>query len=100
MDAFRRDFMKLFGSGMAAAASTVLTPGAQAQTAPMPGAGTSSVYDVKLFGAKGDGTTIDTPAINRAIEAASTAGGGTVRIPAGVYACYSIRLKSNVGLDV
>lgn len=45
------------------------------------------------FGAKADGKTIDSPAINRAIEAAAQAGGGTVYLPAGEYACYSIRLK-------
>jgi len=55
-------------------------------------------YDVRLFGAKGDGTSVDSPAINAAIEAAAKAGGGTVRLPAGTYACYSIRLKSNIVL--
>ena len=55
-------------------------------------------HDVKLYGATGDGKTIDTPAVNRAIEAANAAGGGTVRFPAGNYLCYSIRLKSNVAL--
>lgn len=55
-------------------------------------------YDVRAFGATGDGKTIDTPAVNRAIEAAAAAGGGTVRFPAGTYACYSIHLKSNVVL--
>jgi polygalacturonase len=53
-------------------------------------------FDVRHFGAKGDGTTIDSYAINAAIDAA--AGGGTVVVPAGVYACYSIRLKSNVAI--
>jgi polygalacturonase len=52
--------------------------------------------DVRRFGAKGDGTTIDSHAINAAIDAA--AGGGTVVVPAGVYACYSIRLRSNVAI--
>ena len=50
------------------------------------------------MGARGDGSTIDSPAVNRAIEAAAAAGGGTIYFPAGVYACYSIRLKSGVGL--
>jgi polygalacturonase len=53
---------------------------------------------VRSFGATGDGKTIDSPAINAAIEAASAAGGGTVVFPAGVYACFSIRLKSFVAL--
>jgi polygalacturonase len=55
-------------------------------------------FDVLSFGAKGDGKTLDTPAINRAIEAASTNGGGTVLFPAGSYLCYSIHLKSNLTL--
>src|SRR5712692_11978715 len=58
----------------------------------------ASVYNVKAFGAKGDGKTLDTPAINKAIEAAALAGGGTVRFPAGTYRCFSIHLKSNIAL--
>jgi len=68
---------------------------AKAPAAPVSVAG---VYDVKAFGATGDGTTIDSDAINKAIEAASAAGGGTVRFPAGTYASFSIRLKSNISL--
>jgi len=56
------------------------------------------LYEVRKFGAVGDGKTIDTPAINRAIEAAAAAGGATVYFPAGNYLCYSIHLKSQVGL--
>jgi polygalacturonase len=56
----------------------------------------SGAYDVKAYGATGDGKTLDTPAINKAIEAAAAAGGGIVWIPAGNYLCFSIRLKSNV----
>jgi polygalacturonase len=57
-------------------------------------------FDVRAFGAKGDGKTIDSDAINRAIDAASAAGGGTVYFPAGTYASYSIRLRSHVGLHL
>ena len=60
----------------------------------------ASVYDVRSFGAKGDGRTIDTPAIAAAIEAAAKAGGGTVFLPAGTYASYSIRLRSHVTLQL
>lgn len=56
------------------------------------------IFNVKDYGATGDGTTIDTPAVNRAIEAAAADGGGTVYFPSGTYACYSIRLKSNIAL--
>jgi polygalacturonase len=58
----------------------------------------TSIYNVRAFGAKGDGKTIDTPAINKAIDAAAAAGGGTVHFPAGKYLCFSIHLKSNIAL--
>ncbi len=53
---------------------------------------------MRAFGARGDGQTLDTPAVNRAIEAAAAAGGGTVHFPAGTYLCFSIHLKSNIAL--
>jgi polygalacturonase len=56
------------------------------------------VYNIKNFGAKGDGKNIDSRAINAAIEAAAKRGGGTVYFPAGTFLSYSIRLKSNIAL--
>jgi len=56
-------------------------------------------YDVKNFGALGDGRAFDTDAINRAIAAAADAGGGIVDFPAGRYLCFSIRLRSRVTLN-
>jgi polygalacturonase len=55
-------------------------------------------FNVKAFGAVGDGKVLDSPAINRAVEAASQSGGGTVFFPAGTYLSFTIRLKSYVGL--
>ncbi len=57
-----------------------------------------TVFNVRNFGAVGDGTNLDSPAINQAIQAASTAGGGTVFVPAGTYLCGSIRLTNNIHL--
>lgn len=57
-------------------------------------------FNVCDFGATGDGVTIDSPSINKAIEAASKAGGGTVYFPRGVYMSYSIRLADNVTLEL
>ena len=57
-------------------------------------------YDVRSFGAVGDGATLDTDAINRAIDAASAAGGGTVTFPAGTYLSASIHLRSHVRLFI
>lgn len=55
-------------------------------------------YNIKDFGAKGDGVALDTKAINDAIDAASRGGGGTVYFPAGIFLSYSIHLKSNIAL--
>ena len=97
MNSFRRDFLKLAGAGLAAAGSTI-RPGAHAEITSLPNPDPNVTFDVKSYGAKGDGVTIDTPAINKAIAAANAGGGGTVRFPPGTYACYSIHLKSNVVL--
>ena len=53
-------------------------------------------FNVRDYGAKGDGKTVDSDAVNKAIDAASAKGGGTVYFPAGTYLCFSIRLKSNI----
>jgi len=55
-------------------------------------------YNVKDYGAKGDGITLDSKAINTTIDAAAKAGGGTVFLPAGNYLSGSIHLKSNISL--
>ncbi|MGO9795036.1 MAG: glycoside hydrolase family 28 protein [Terracidiphilus sp.] len=57
-------------------------------------------FNVRSYGAAGDGKALDSPAINRAVEAAAAAGGGMVLFPAGIYLSFSIRLKSNVHLHL
>jgi polygalacturonase len=57
-----------------------------------------NVYSVRAFGATGNGKTLDTPAINKTIDAAAASGGGTVYFPAGNYLSVSIHLKSNVAI--
>jgi polygalacturonase len=93
----RRDFLKWSGAGLAAAATGAI-PAVAAQQAQQSGSRIPLYFDVHAFGAKGDGKTIDSPAINAAIDAAAAVGGGMVYFPAGVYASYSIRLKSMVHL--
>ena len=63
-------------------------------------AAVTGAYDVRDFGAKGDGKALDHMAINKAIEAATKDGGGQVVLTAGTYLCGSIRLKSNVDLHL
>jgi polygalacturonase len=57
-------------------------------------------FNVRDFGAKGDGTTLDSPSINKAIEKAAESGGGKVVLPEGRYFCGSIRMKSNIELHL
>lgn len=61
-------------------------------------AAADAFFNVRAYGATGDGKTLDSPAIDRAIDAAAQAGGGTVHLPAGSYLCGSIHLKSNIHL--
>jgi polygalacturonase len=64
------------------------------------GADAQGVFNVRDFGAVGDGTNLDSPAIDRAIQAAGAAGGGTVIVPAGLYLCGSIHLTNNLNLEL
>jgi polygalacturonase len=91
----RRDFLKYTTIG-AAGALAPMGLGAQPASSQPHG----SIYDVRSFGATGDGKTIDSPAINRAVEAAANAGGGTVLFPTGTYNSFSIRLKNNIALQI
>jgi polygalacturonase len=57
-------------------------------------------FDVRQYGAKGDGRTLDTVAIQSSINAAHAAGGGIVLLPRGVYLTGSLHLKSHVDLRI
>ncbi|MGC8550993.1 MAG: rhamnogalacturonidase [Acidobacteriaceae bacterium] len=95
IDSVRRDLLRMGGFGLAAA--SVPTFGMAAERGGMAPSG-QYLFDVRKYGATGDGKTVDSPAINKAIEAAAAAGGGTVVFPAGTYMSFSIRLKSRVHL--
>jgi polygalacturonase len=61
----------------------------------------AKVCDVRQYGAKGDGTTKDTAAIQKAIDAcAAEKNGGTVKLSGGTFVSGPIVLKSNITLDV
>jgi polygalacturonase len=56
----------------------------------------AAVCNVRNYGAKGNGTTMDTKAIQSAINACEQKGGGTVLLPPGTYLSAPIMLKSNI----
>jgi hypothetical protein len=58
------------------------------------------VYNIRDFGAKGDGTTLDTLALQAAIDACNQDQGGTVLVPAGVFVIGTVEMKSNVTLRI
>ncbi len=95
----RRDFLRAGGLGMACAALPAFGAGARPGSSDLPGKlPAQGLFDVRQFGATGDGKTLDTQAVNRAIEAAAAAGGGVVTFTVGTYLCFSIRLRSQVHL--
>ena len=62
--------------------------------------GASAACDARAFGAKGDGVTKDTAAIQKAIDSCAQKGGGTVVLTAGTYVSAPILLKSNITLQL
>jgi hypothetical protein len=58
------------------------------------------IYNVRDYGAKGDGKTLDTGAIQSAIDKCSNEKGGTVLIPAGEFLSGTLELKANVTLHI
>jgi polygalacturonase len=92
-EAKRRGTASIIAAGLVAV--LCLAVAVQAQQPPASGART---YNIRDYGAVGDGKALDSPAINRAIEACTQAGGGTVWVSSGTYLSGSIRMKSNTHL--
>jgi Pectate lyase superfamily protein len=90
----RRDLLKLSPIAVAAAVTTI----GHTAFADVPAIATDGMFNVRTYGATGDGKSVDTPAINRAIVAVAAKGGGMLLFPAGTYLCFTIHLRSNVDL--
>src|SRR5665213_183882 len=58
------------------------------------------IFNVKKFGATGDGQTLDTPAIEKTIQACQQTGGGKIIFPAGKYVTGTFEIFSHMTLDV
>jgi polygalacturonase len=95
------------GSGLLAAAGAMAEPSQhtsaldRAERAASNGSDLGArTYNIRDFGAKGDGSTLDTDAVQAAIDACTKDQGGTVLVPAGVFVIGTVELKSNVALHL
>ena len=75
-----------------------LLPAAMAQPQPVPSP--HAIFNVREYGARGDGETLDTVAIQNALRACADAGGGTVLFPPGKYVTGTLEVFSNTTLDL
>lgn len=93
LEEFQSSSRRYFLAGAVACASISLVPGLSSQSA-------RRRVSVKDFGAKGDAITLDTAAIQRAIDACSDTGGGVVWFPPGRYVTGTILIKKSVALNL
>ena len=98
----RRDWLGLISAGSLSTVGLASAPEAQASDLPAGDAQTIGLrcYNIRDFGASGDGKTLDTAAVQAAIDACHKKGGGTVLVPAGAFVIGTIEMKSNVTLHV
>jgi len=75
-------------------------PHKEPKTAPSENPESPAVYDIRRFGAVGDGKTDNTAAMQKSIDACTAAGGGRVLVSGGRYVIGTIYLKDNVDLHV
>jgi hypothetical protein len=97
----RRQWVGAVGIPAVAAAAAMAafpqpTTGSPASASAVP----ATLYDIRTFGAKGDGVTLDTQAVQAAIDQCNKDGGGTVLVPSGTFVIGTIELKSFVTLHL
>ena len=98
----RRRWLRVFSAGSIASGVLAAAPAVSAQTESASSSRDlgARVYNIRDFGAKGDGTTLDTEALQKAIDACTRDHGGTVLVPAGTFVIGTTELKSNVTLHI
>jgi Glycosyl hydrolases family 28 len=91
-----------FGVASGTIGAGLLRSGAAAASASSQAPGTlgTRTYNIRDFGAKGDGKTLDTAALQAAIDACNKDQGGTVLVPAGVFLIGTVEMKSSVTLRI
>jgi polygalacturonase len=91
----RRGFLSRLSNTTALALAAPVGSSLAAETSASTGA-----FEVKEFGARGDGQTLDTGALQKAIDSCARSGGGTVHFPPGRYLSGTLLLRSAVTLDL
>ena len=89
----RRWLQRLSLPALAAPLLDAQSPAAQADLG-------ARIYNIRDYGAKGDGVTLDTASVQAAVDACHRDGGGTVLVPAGTFHIGALELKSNVTLHL
>jgi polygalacturonase len=96
----RRKWLAAVSTPAIAAALSPLSSSAAQPAGPATQSAGARVYNIRDFGAKGDGKTLDTAALQAAIDACTRDGGGTVLVPSGTFMVGTTELKSNVTLHI
>ena len=96
----RRSWLAAVSTPAIAAALSPLSSSADPPAGPATQSAGARVYNIRDFGAKGDGKTLDTAALQAAIDACTRDGGGTVLVPSGTFVVGTTELKSNVILHL
>jgi len=95
----RRTFLKKTVAGVTAlSAESFVQGGLSVAYAHESADNNPAIFNIRNYGARGDGKFINTQAINKAVEACSHAGGGKVVVPSGTYLTGTIQLKSHITL--
>ena len=100
-DQARREFIKRFAAGATLTLPTIgITQKAEAMGAQSAATNQAPFFNVAAYGAEGDGKTLCTASIQKAVDECARSGGGKVVFPAGKYLTGPIFLKSNVHVEV
>jgi polygalacturonase len=96
----RREFIKRFATATTLVVPAITYSWETASASQKPSSLSSPFFNVADFGAIGDGKTVCTGAIQKAVDECARAGGGRVVFPAGQYLTGPLFLKSNVHVEV
>jgi hypothetical protein len=101
----RRRWLKMIPGSVIAMTGTAGTASAEYLSAEQttrsaPEDNLAAVYNIRDYGAKGDAVSLDTTALQTAIDFCHRRGGGTVLVPAGTFLIGTVEIRSNITLHL